>query len=114
MTSGCASRNPRSWEPGMTRQRSVVFATMSLVGDSPSRTETSPKNSPRCEARSLLPVQDEAGLSLEDHVDVRAGEALPQDSLARGDDFLVEGVRDLLELGPAEIGEEAQPREGRG
>ncbi len=65
-------------------------------------------------ARSLLPVQDEAGLSLEDHVDVRAREALPEDALARGDDFLVEGVRDLLELGPVEIGEEAQPGEGRG
>ena len=69
MTGGYASRN--GWTPRarITRQRSGVTATMSAVGGSPSRIETSPKKSPRWRVLRDGAVDADLRRALEDHVE---------------------------------------------
>jgi hypothetical protein len=54
-------------------------------------------------------VDADRGLAVEDHVEVRAGEPLPEDPLALREHLLLERVGHRLELGAAEVGEQGQP-----
>jgi hypothetical protein len=52
------------------------------------------------EPGALLAVDLDSDLAIEDHVEARAGEALPQDALAGGIRLLGHLVRHLLDLRP--------------
>ena len=109
ITAGVESGTPSTAGPASTRQRSGRSATTSADGGSPRRIDTSPKNSPRCERRALLAVDEDRGVALEDHVEpdpVRPWRRMRSPS---GNQHLLEGVRDALELRRGEVGEQRDP-----
>src|SRR5437879_540568 len=63
------------------------------------------------EGRTLLPVDANFSLALEDHIEAAAGEALPEDALAGREPRFIEDVGDALELWRREIGEQRHSRE---
>ena len=95
----------------MIRQRRRDVAITSAVGGSSVKIEISPKKSPRRETRTLLAVDDDLRLAVEDHIEAASGDVLADDALSLGEDLLVERVRERLELRVRHVGEEAQPRE---
>ena len=94
----------------MIRQRRRDVAITSAVGASSVKIEISPKKSPR-ETRTLLAVDDDLRLAVEDHVEAASGHVLADDALSLGEDLLAERVRERLELRVRQVGEEAQPCE---
>ena len=111
ITRGRSSRNGSTSGAGTTRQRTSDAATTSAIGGEPSSTEISPKNSPRPKPRDLAVAEPDDHLALEDQVQAGAGQPFAQDPLALREDLLVRAVRDRLELGLREVGEEAEARE---
>ena len=95
----------------MIRQRRTDVAITSAAGASSVRIEISPKKSPRRETRTLLAVDHDLRLAVEDHIEAASGHVLAHDALSLGEDFLVERVREPLQLRVRQVGEEAQPRE---
>jgi hypothetical protein len=63
------------------------------------------------QARPLRPVNDDRGLAVEDDVEPRPADALPQDAFALGEDGLVERVDDPLELRRGQVGEQPEARD---
>ena len=62
----------------------------------------------------LLSVDSDRGLALEDDVEARAAEALPQDALPLVEPLLLERVGDGLELRSRQVPEQREAREGVG
>jgi hypothetical protein len=60
------------------------------------------------ETRTLLAVDEDRCLALEDDVEGPTRDALAENPLPLCEDLLLERVRDGFELGPAEIGEERE------
>ena len=117
ITGGCSSRNPSSCGPGSTRQRRSVSARTSAIGTPPIEDGDLAEEVATTEPCALLAVDDDRGVSLDDDVEGASRDPLAQDTLALGEDLLVEGVGDGLELRPAEIGEErelCEPLDGLG
>ena len=57
---------------------------------------------------SLLAVDQDLRLAVEDHVEGRAGQALAEDAGALGEDLLLEDVGDPLELRRRQVGEQRE------
>ena len=112
MTRGWAIRNPSTAGPDRTRQRSVPTATMSAIGDSPRRMDTSPKKSPATDPGPLRAIDDDPRLALEDDVEAGPGHPLAEDPLAVRVDRLLERVDHPLELRIREVGEQAEAGDG--
>src|ERR671935_177715 len=58
------------------------------------------------EPRTLLPVDDDLRLAVEDHVEAASAHVLSDDALSLGEDVLAERVGEHLELRVRQIGEE--------
>lgn len=63
---------------------------------------------------ALFAVDTDLGFALQHHVKARAAETLSEDPLASVEPLLIERVGDRLELGPGQIAEQREAREGVG
>ncbi len=110
ITRGRSSRKRSTSGRGITRQwstplRDDVRRRRALREDRDLAEEVA-----AAETRDLLPVELDDRRAVEDHVEAAAREPLAQDALTLRERLLVELVRDLLELGARQVGEERRLR----
>ena len=111
ITRGWSIRNASTRGPASTRQRSGRIATTSAIGRLAEDDRDLAEELPAPEPRALRAVDHDRRLAVEDHVEPGPGEALAQDLLALGEDRLLEGVDDALQLGIGQVGEQREARD---
>ncbi len=67
-----------------------------------------PEEVPTRESRALLSVDQDARLAFHDHIEAAALESRPDHALSVPEHLLSAGMRNRLELRPAEVGEERE------